>query len=72
MGRGMKKFIIVLFCVFACDGAIAYDVMYNTKRHVYHSLSCGHVHNCTNCTRMDSSEAKRLGGRPCKICGGKK
>lgn len=72
MGRGMKKFIIVLLCVFACDGAIAYDVMYNTKRHVYHSLSCGHVHNCTNCTRMDSSEAKRLGGRPCKICGGKK
>lgn len=72
MGRGMKKFIIVLLCVLACGGAMAYDVMYNTKTRVYHNPSCGSVNNCTNCTRMDSSEAKRLGGRPCGHCGGKK
>ena len=65
-------FIIVLLCVFACGGAMAYDVMYNTKTRAYHNPSCGYVHNCTNCTRMDVSEAKRLGGHPCGHCGGEK
>lgn len=67
----MKRFITVLLCCFVCNTAMAHSVAYNTKSHIYHDHSCEWAHKCTkNCITIDSSEAIRRGGRPCKVCGG--
>lgn len=67
----MKKLLIVLLCVFAYGGAMARDVAFNTNSRIYHKHSCEWAQKCTkNCISIDSSEARRRGGRPCKVCGG--
>ena len=67
----MKKLFILLICMFAWGTAMAHSVAFNTKSHIYHDHSCEWAHKCTkNCITLDSSDAKRRGGRPCKVCGG--
>lgn len=67
----MKKFIVIIVCIFACFNAVAHSVAYNTNSHIYHNHLCEWAHKCTkNCITIDSSKAKQLGGRPCKVCGG--
>lgn len=67
----MKRLLIILLCVFVCGAAMAHSVAFNTNTHIYHDHSCIWAKRCTkNCINIDSSEAKRRGGRPCKVCGG--
>ena len=63
--------MVFLLCVFVCGTAIAHSVVYNKNSRIYHDHSCDWAHKCTkNCINIDSAEAKRRGGRPCKVCGG--
>lgn len=67
----MKRLITILLCMFICESVLAYSVAYNKKSHVYHDHSCEWAVKCTkNCITIDSTEARRRGGRPCKVCGG--
>ena len=50
---------------------IAETVMYNTKTGKYHNLNCRWAKRCTvNCITMDREQAIKMGGVPCKVCGG--
>lgn len=70
-GKNMKKILIVLICTLVCGSAMARSVAYNKKSHIYHSHSCEWAIKCTkNCITIDHTDAKRRGGRPCKVCGG--
>lgn len=67
----MKKIIFAVLVAGIIGNAYAYPVAYNRNSHVYHRHSCEWAKKCTkNCVNIDSSEAKRAGGRPCKVCGG--
>lgn len=67
----MKRLLIFLFCVFVSASAMAHSVAYNKSSHIYHRHSCEWAQRCTkNCITIDSADAKRRGGRPCKVCGG--
>ncbi len=67
----MRKIIIALFVVGLVGGANAYPVSYNKNSHIYHKHNCEWAKKCTkNCVHIDSREAIRRGGRPCKVCGG--
>ena len=67
----MKKLMIVFVAIGFMGAAVAHPVAYNTQKHIWHSPSCEWAKRCTkNCIHIDSSEAKKRGGRPCKVCGG--
>lgn len=69
----MKKLFIAIGLIL-CIGtgtAQAKSVYYNTNSQIYHKHSCEWAEKCTkNCKTMDHKEAKRRGGRPCRVCGG--
>jgi hypothetical protein len=47
-------------------------VAFNVESRKYHCLTCRHALACTkSCIEISLSEAKRRGGVPCKVCGGK-
>lgn len=47
-------------------------VYFNLQNKKYHCLTCEWAIKCTkNCVELDLSEAKRRGGIPCKVCGGR-
>lgn len=47
-------------------------VAFNTNSLKYHCPSCSAAKRCTvNCITVTRAEAKRRGGVPCKICGGR-
>jgi hypothetical protein len=46
-------------------------VAFNTETLIYHRLSCRWAVRCTvNCIPVKLSEARKRGGRACKVCGG--
>jgi len=47
------------------------NVAFNVENHKYHCLDCRWAIRCTkNCQEIPISEARRLGGVACKVCGG--
>ena len=68
----MKKFIVSILTVFfLANIAYAETVVFNTKTHKYHNLTCSAAAKCTvNCIKLEKQQAKAKGGIPCKICGG--
>lgn len=47
------------------------DTVFNVQSKIYHRASCSAARRCTrNCIVIKLSEARKRGGRPCKICGG--
>ncbi len=67
----MKKVIVTLSVCLCIGGANAYPVAFNKSSHIYHKHNCEWARKCTkNCINIDSLDAKRRGGRPCKVCGG--
>ena len=67
----MKKLMIALAMIGFVGTAVARPVAYNTQKHIWHTPNCEWAKRCTkNCIHIDSSEAKKRGGRPCKVCGG--
>ena len=69
-----KNFIILLILVLnftVVQKCFAESVMYNTKTHKYHKITCIHAAKCTvNCIKIEKIEARKRGGVPCKVCGG--
>ena len=46
-------------------------VAFNTETLIYHRPSCRWAARCTvNCIPLKLSEARKRGGRACKVCGG--
>ena len=46
-------------------------VAFNTETLIYHRPSCRWALRCTrNCVSVTLSEARKRGGRACKVCGG--
>lgn len=71
----MQKFFVVLLVLVlnftVAQKCFAESVMYNTKTHKYHKITCVHAAKCTvNCIRLEKADAKKRGGIPCKVCGG--
>jgi methylphosphotriester-DNA--protein-cysteine methyltransferase len=47
------------------------DAVFNVESKIYHRMTCAAARRCTrNCVVMKLSEARRRGGRACKICRG--
>ena len=47
------------------------DAVFNVQSKIYHRASCSAARRCTrNCIVIKLSEARKRGGRACKICGG--
>ncbi len=47
------------------------EVVFNTSSLIYHRASCSAARRCTrNCVTTTLSDARRRGGRACKLCGG--
>lgn len=71
----MKKIIICLLFIWYSTGFIclcyAQTVVYNTKTQKYHQLKCRWAAKCSaNCIKIEKKEAIKIGGIPCKVCGG--
>lgn len=69
----MNRILPALFLgLFLPMMAAAQTVVYNHKTGIYHAPSCKSAIRCTrNCTETTLKGAKEMGGRPCKICGGR-
>ncbi len=47
------------------------EVVFNTNSLIYHRASCSAARRCTrNCVTTTLNDAKKRGGRACKLCGG--
>jgi len=47
-------------------------VAFNVQTRKYHCLTCRWAIRCTrNCVEIELAEARRRGGIPCKVCGGR-
>lgn len=61
----------ILFCLLFAQVASAHVVAFNVKTKKYHALSCRWAVACTkNCINIEKNKAVKMGGIPCKICGG--
>lgn len=68
----MKKMLISIVCFFLlATSCLAETVVFNTKTHKYHAVSCKYAIKCTkNCIKIERQQAIKRGGIPCKVCGG--
>ena len=47
------------------------EALFNVESLIYHRATCASARRCTeNCIVIKLSEAKKRGGRACKVCGG--
>ncbi len=45
-------------------------VVFNPQTKVYHDPSCTYAKRCKSCIKISVDEAKKQGGKPCKVCKG--
>lgn len=63
--------ILLSLCLLA-SLATARIVVFNTESLKYHGPSCRWAKKCTvNCVDVPEKDAKKQGGKPCKVCGGR-
>lgn len=62
----------ILLCLVLPALVAARIVVFNTESLKYHGPSCRWAKKCTvNCIEVPEKDAKKQGGVPCKVCGGR-